>query len=217
MRPREVKVFLFVSMCIFTIGCKQRKESFNVEMPVLVDKSQPPVIGIYVYPTRHGPRTADELEPQVIIAVWPDGQVLWSKDLLQGGRPYYEGKIPAERINEFFKILSSRGIFKDPTRNHVFVGPDSDFTVIAIFADGKRVTMGSQHELYERPGVLATADGILALEGRFRDRVWAKQPNEYKRFRELWTVIRDAATELFPDEENSTKDLHFTIRTLSAE
>ncbi|MHC4798619.1 MAG: hypothetical protein ACYTF1_18440 [Planctomycetota bacterium] len=191
-------------------GCKKEDEvSVDVEMPVLIGKARAPNIAIYSNPYAHT-ITPRELEPQVIIVVWSDGQVIWSDDTLYGGRPYFMGRIASVTLSEFIKELTNRGLFKDSTRNDDYISLDSDHLVIAICDGSNRVMMSSDHELYEtHPDVIGTAEGIMTLEGRSREWVRDKQPRYYKRFRKLWADIREASTKLIPSEGQPAGDIHF--------
>ena len=49
------------------------------------------VLAIYPEDLGRAPR-----DPALILAIWPDGQIVWSKDRLKGGAPYYAGRIAKE-------------------------------------------------------------------------------------------------------------------------
>jgi hypothetical protein len=205
-------------------GCKEDETSFDngdetsfdVHMPVLIGKAQAPTVAIYRNPFAHY-AVPVEWEPQVILAAWSDGQVVWSDDIW-GGRPYFVGRITPAQLREFIKELADRGVFKNSTRNDEYLSVDSDDLVIAICDGSNRVSMVSDHELYEtHPDVIGTADGILVLEGRSREQVRAQQPRYYKRFRKLWAEIREASTKLIPSEGQPAGDIHFEWGTLAGE
>ncbi|MHC4462374.1 MAG: hypothetical protein ACYS6W_12895 [Planctomycetota bacterium] len=184
-------------------------------MAASVGNVEAPIIAIYVDASGRLWVPPEEDEVRIILAVWKDGRVIFSKDRLSGGRPYFSGKIRPERIDSFFKKLSKGKVFEDQLRNRSYFGPDSDYMVIGISRGRERVNMQSWDELFEtNPNLVGTDHGILALEGRSREEVWAEQPEWYKRFREIWAEIRNAADALIPEEGEPAKAVNFEIRYL---
>jgi hypothetical protein len=191
------------------VSVKEDEVSVDVEMSVLVGKAQAPTVAIYSNPFAHTV-SEREWEPQVILAVWQDGYVVWSDDMLYGGRPYFMGRIAPAQLREFIRDLADQGVFKNSTRNDGYIPCDSDHLVIAICDGSNRVSISSAHELYEtHPDVIGTAEGIMILEGRSPERVWDEQPRYYKRFRKLWADIRESSTQLIPIEGQPAGDIHF--------
>ncbi len=45
---------------------------------------------------------------RVIIAIWPDGTIVWSSSLEKGGKPYTCGDIPVEDLRALFRRLTER-------------------------------------------------------------------------------------------------------------
>jgi len=189
----------------------------KVNMPVVADKAQTPIIAIYRVTEGVRLVTPDKLEDsyagvRLILAVWQDGNVLWS-DSEGGGPPYYWGHVDKSRIDSFFSDLSACGVFSDCVRFSSYYAIESTYEVIAIEYKGKQVNMESDHES-ERfyKDTIATAEGLLALEGRSREGVWSGQPDSYKRFRKLWSDIREEANKLVPSEAELTEDVSIEIR-----
>ncbi|MHC5076188.1 MAG: hypothetical protein ACYTFM_07150 [Planctomycetota bacterium] len=180
----------------------QVEESFYVRLPALVDKEETPIIGIYTTPHDHvlTPLTDEDFEPQVIIAVWSDGQVVCSKDQLYGGRPYFMGNIPQETITGFIKEVSTHGAFNASYRYCSNNGLDSSNIVIAINHDENKLNMESWHEY--------VGDTKSA---------WFHGSITYMRFVKAWDVIRQASSELIPTELEPIDNIHFEIRSYEDE
>jgi hypothetical protein len=179
----------------------------SVSMLVIIGESETPVVGLYVNTGWMWERSIDSSgssiwlpvgRERVIIAVWADGRVVWSKDQLWGGEPYFVGKIPRERIDSFLEQLRRLHVFKDPLRSSDYIyTPDFRFTTIAIFTGSEMAEMCSEHEFWE----LSRRKQMLAEESR-----------DFRRFCKVWAEIREAAKDLIPSEGQPAGDLQFEIR-----
>lgn len=198
-------------------GCKSPLQSCrcDVKTAALVDEPEVPVIAIYRVTAGMRARiTPEEREPQIILAAWNDGGIVWSDDEIRGGRPYHEGHIAPHRLSSFFKELTARGVSAERLERRSYFGPDSDYLAIALCSGRYSLDLQSWHELFEtRPNTVATARAISPLTDKSRQQVLAEQPEDYRRFREFWTFIRTAARELVPDAEQPAPELHFERRS----
>jgi len=145
-------------------------------------------------------------EPNVILAAWPDGRVVWSADRLEGGPPYREGKIEPEKIADLFKQFDADGLFSDESLNQPNFGPDSSYTSLLVKFGKKQVEMQSWHELYEALGkAVAKRSGLVGLEGRRRLDVLRHEPAEYVGYRFVWSETRGRMMDLIPDESQPSR------------
>ena len=153
-----------------------------------------PLVAIY---TSDGRWTSERPEPQVIAALWADGQIIWSAT--NSGRPYRQGRFSPDKLNTLLAKLDRKGVFTNQSLARPNVGPDSSFTTIAIDDGRRQLKMESWHEFFERnTNLVATASGIEPLAGRVRERVLQGQPAEYRNYRSTWSEIRQAVTGLIP-------------------
>jgi hypothetical protein len=157
-----------------------------------------------LYTEDHGLRSAGK--PQLILAVWGDGRVLWSEDRLRGGAPYRVGQIAPRRLTSLLSRLERDGFFADPKLSRSHFGPDAQFTTILVKSGKKQLKMQSWHELFEAGGkVVATKAGLVALEGRSRLAVLRKEPADYLHFRLAWSELRDSTSGLILSESKPIK------------
>lgn len=183
----------------------------NTALPRLIGIQDEPRLCIFVTAVGEVMRPL-HLEPAVILAVWEDGQVVWSKNAVEGGSPYLVGKIDPRALTDVLAKLDNLNLFRDPRLSSSYYGPDSLFTVIAVADQHRQLRMESWHELAEsNPKVVATSRGIMSLDSRTRDSVIAAEPEEYRTFRRAWKEIRDIARGLVPIDGRPASDLRFIL------
>jgi len=137
--------------------------------------------------------------PQFVAALWSDGRIVWSESRVQGAPPYQQGRFPHEKLAALMETLDRQGVFNDKALARAWLGPDSKFTTIAIDDGRRRLKMQSWHELFEqKTNLVATAAGITPLRGQKREDVLQAQPEEYRRFRNTWSEIRQVVAALIP-------------------
>ncbi|QJE98683.1 hypothetical protein [Luteolibacter luteus] len=141
-------------------------------------------------------------KPDILVAVWPDGSILWSKDREDGGPPYLSGKTDPAKVTAFLTKLDKEGVFKKGPDDLVYVGPDASYHEIDLLRGNHYVYLQSWHELYERnPKTVGTSHGLAIIgEGETREQILAKETAEYRAYRQLWKEIRDFTTSLIPPQ-----------------
>lgn len=141
--------------------------------------------------------------PKVIASVWGDGSMVWSKDSLNGGPPYFTAKLKPDDVAAVFKSIDNAGAFEFPKEQRSHFGPDSQFTTILVRRGGKELKLASWHELYEANGkLIAAAHGLTGLDDRKLIPALAKEPAEYLHFRMTWLELRLAVANLIPKSGN---------------
>jgi len=200
----------FVSLGLFLIpvfvGCDnqsgdsppQDNAQCPERMPYWPDKALRPAVAIYRQPG-HSDHRRGIHRPQVILAIWSDGTVIWSHDWLKGGPPYYVGQIQEGRLKEAISLLQQRGIFTVdyPCETHITI--DASYIIIAILAEGHRLEFASSHELFEDdPRLVCTDYGVTSLDGRDREAVLQSQSRRYREFRKNWSILREILQSLIP-------------------
>jgi hypothetical protein len=132
------------------------------------------------------------------VAVWDDGRVVWSGDLLDGGAPYRQAFVSADAVRTTREELM-RALGAMPRRDYVV--PDAASAQFTVRLDEHYLEASSSHELFEsNPGLVAVDGGIESLEGRSRADVLRKASPEWRAFRDEWVSARGALERMVPAE-----------------
>lgn len=160
-------------------------------------ESGDPVLAIY--PEDHG---MGERDPEsLVVAIWTDGRVVWSKDRLNGGAPYLAGRIDAEDVRSLLSRFEQDGLFADETLGNARFGPDSAYTTLLVRSGKKQLQMKSWHEVFEANGkAVAGRHGVSGLEGRRRLEALRNEPADYLFYRFVWSETRGRIIDLIPNE-----------------
>jgi hypothetical protein len=143
--------------------------------------------------------------PGIILVAWADGHVVWSRDRLRGGPPYYERNVDPNTITTALSRFQRDGLFASGKLSRSNFGPDSKFTTILLRSGKKQLKMQSWHELAEARGAVVTSAGIMSSQyGRTRVEALAREPAEYLHFRLIWSETRRSLDELIPANGNQT-------------
>lgn len=127
------------------------------------------------------------VSPQLIVALWEDGSVVWSSNPIEGGPPYRKGRIERETVSRL--LASVDDALEDQALQRPWVAFESRFTTILLQVDGREVRMRLDDDITVRD------DGPVA---------------EYEHFRASWDAIRRQVTELLP-EHGTTVDGQLTL------
>jgi hypothetical protein len=154
-----------------------------------------------IYVQSYGLSTDGRAPDRLIFAAWPDGRVIWSENLTQGGKPYRTAIIHPATLDKVFATIKRNGYFNDTSLEQTRFGPDSSTTVVYLRAKRDQLRMQSWHELYEAGGkVVATEAGLVPLAGRSRPEVLRGASAEFLYYRLAWSELRLAAAALVPAE-----------------
>jgi len=135
---------------------------------------------------------AQKLNDDLILAVFEDGMVIQSENAI-GGPPFLLGHLSRNKMDHLHQVLDS--ILSSGIESQSYLGPDASYTTIVV-ADPEtgKVALGlsSWHELYEVPGkIVASQNGLVALEGRTPNSVKDKWSRQYAEFRKDWDILRN--------------------------
>jgi hypothetical protein len=103
----------------------------------------------------------------LILAIWPDGSVVWSTDRLGGGPPYRTGTVDPKRVTALLSAFEKDGAFADEKLKRPRFNSHMSFMTILVKSGKRQLKMQSCHELGEASGNLVdTGLGPSWLEGR---------------------------------------------------
>jgi hypothetical protein len=127
-----------------------------------------PVAAIYYVhafqPDREHPVDPMDNLDDLIIVIWPDGQILWSDNLIAGGPPYSVGKIKKEAFDKLFHKLAHCDAFKPSLfGHHILAYVDVGFTRMVASNGTGAMEFISVHELYNDPyyDMFLTEEGLV--------------------------------------------------------
>ena len=153
------------------------------------------VIAVYVEDWRLGSDGASKL----IVAIWGDGQVVWSEKRELGGPPYRCAVIEKARMSELLSTISDAGYCVNAEVNKPMCGPDEQFSVIFVKREEKLLKMQSSHEIRDALHRIAVRDGATppARQLRWLD-VLSQMSREELFYRVAWKDVRSIIQELVP-------------------
>ena len=159
--------------------------------------------------TTHDWGRASDGQPKLVVAVWSDGVIVWSKNRIAGGAPYLRGKIEPTSCSTLLKRLDHDGYFANESLSQTHFGPDSQFTSILIKNENKKIEMQSWHELFELSGkIVCTSSGATGLKGKRLESL-ANATKEYVHYRLAWAELRLMINQLLPTTGQTTNgDIH---------
>jgi hypothetical protein len=164
----------------------QPDESIGLVVDADADVADHAVLSIVVL---HGHRRSGPSYPNLVVAIWPSGRIVWGKDLLRGGPPYREGHVSPKALLAFRERLTAAGIMDGSAfgkgGSYVVSGGS---TRVWIFWDDARVETGSSRDLY-----------LHADEG------------ESPEFAEAWKTLKSEVEKLIPDESTLLPEYDFQI------
>jgi hypothetical protein len=100
-----------------------------------------PVVAIYAMNWTTRPR-----EPQLISALWADGNIIWSESPIKGGPPYRKGRFNSAKLSDCMDKWDRQGAFGKEADSG-FVVPDFSLTNIEIDDGRRHAHLLSTHEL----------------------------------------------------------------------
>jgi len=157
-----------------------------------------------LYVEDHGRAPGGQDRSALILAIWPDGQAVWSEDGITGGPPYRTGQVDADGLKSLHEQIVLDGAFDMPELSRSRFGPDSRFTTLLVKSGGKSLAMQSWHELFEEGGKIVVGDhGARALEVQLRLAALKEEPAEYLFYRFVWSELQSRMLRLLPDESQT--------------
>lgn len=161
----------------------------------------PPAIAVSI--EGGGMRLDWQSYPRIIMAVWPDGKIIWSKDPTKGGPPFRVSRIEPAKIQALLKKFEKKSVLQIDEFRHSWVVPDSTYHSIWLSTGAEHLRVKTSHELFESNSNLVVANGyVSSLEGRKREEVITSDTQNFQAFRKLWTDLRTSISRLIPLKGN---------------
>jgi hypothetical protein len=186
------------------MGCETIPPSTIIDRVIRInDQSDNPCIVIYVM-------NYFAEDPNIVFALWPNGRVIWSRDQLSGGSPYYESILDQKQIRHFFSVLDQEGVFKS-SRNKYDYLPLSDlgkYHFITLCWKGKEAYYVSDHEFYPEHSNTRSVSWIY-IDGPYKGKIGSSDSAEYLEFRRDWSSIREKVGQLIPQERGTAVNVQF--------
>jgi hypothetical protein len=160
---------------------------------------KPPIISIFYECDGISIQTNKIAAPALILAIWQDGNAIWSMDRKRGGPPYRTAQLNLKHVRESFRQLEEKYAGTDNKKVVAWRALGSHYISVAI--KGKRASrrLESWHELFnDIPGLVVIDGNVLTLNGRSRREILKKASAEYKKFLSEWNGITETAWKLIP-------------------
>jgi hypothetical protein len=162
------------------------------------EPTNPPVAAIVQIP---GMPTLEQkyVGPQVVVACWPDGRIIWSAT--NAGPPFKQGQFDPAKLSALIKNLESKSTF-DTNLIQTYLATDTSYTFIGIANGSRHLLLSSWHEGFKHnTNLVVTAEGVRTLtSGETHESVMQAQPESYKKFLQTWSEIKTNLTALIPQK-----------------
>ena len=179
-------------------------------VPVIKGEHRHPVVAVWREDWNIA--TGTDPGPFLITAIWEDGRVVWSKDNLRGGQPYYQGKVDRTALQKVLSRIDEAGAFAASWVRRTNFGPDSFCTGMFVVRGPKSFLSHSWHELAEQnPNVVASSSGLTSLQGKSREEFLKTDDKDYLKYRALWGKMRTEVASLIP-KTGEKKGLSFELK-----
>ena len=150
--------------------------------------------------------------PQLIVAIWDSGVILWSTNAIYGGEPYFCGNVENHNsVHELLRSWEKMG-WLSAKYSCGNVGPGAKYIGIFISTGTNTLYTQSWHEIFEQnTNLVARSSGVTALDGRNRETVLQNDKPEYQQYRAAWTEIRAQVNALLPPIGDAVEDVSIKI------
>jgi len=158
---------------------------------------------VAVYVAGRGGLEGKGILPWLVVAVWRDGRVISSEDLVEGGRPYFRSQIDPESAAGLILTLREIAV-KSGVPSTIRPGiPDYSKMVIQFRTVDGVYALGSGHELQEDEEWVTTDRGIIRVpDGQSPQKVLVANSSEsYMRFRRVWAAMREVIGKVVPKKK----------------
>lgn len=179
----------------------------SIRMPEIQGVKERPVAAIYCdcEGLSTVPPRAVRRGVSALVVVWADGKVLWSKNRVSGGPPYFRGCVPCELVTHVIARVER------PEAGVKFVyipyRPGGCMVRIAVDTPSKAFSTFSQHELFHdtfNSGGDALTEKSESLE--------VTGDSAIRQFRENWRNTKECILSVIPAQGERIGNVHFVLR-----
>ena len=169
---------------------------------------------IVAYVNASNPPPGDQRFPALILAVWQDGRVVRSANLIQGGPPFLQGHVPGQKVNDAIQRLTLRAVESNVEPRTLHSGPDYRETTLQFrTSDGHVFEITSWHEIMEEDGEYLYGRGwVRVIDKESIPAIIARRTPEYREFRQVWECLRATINELLPQNAQPIGNPEFLFR-----
>jgi hypothetical protein len=144
--------------------------------------------------------------PGLILAAWPDGQMIFSADR-SGDPPYRTGRVEPNAMAALADRFEQDGLFAD-TKLKGNLGFDARYHTILIRSGKRQVELVSWHEAGEAMGRwVDDGEALCLLDGRRRLEVLRGSKADWLFYRFVWSETRGRLCDLIPAESAPIKGM----------
>jgi hypothetical protein len=167
-------------------------DSHIIPIPMEKGRTALPLLAIFTMPGESAGAPCG-----IITLIWPNGRILWSRDGLRGGPPYYEDTLQQQEEEGLVATLRELGVFEDPSLTGVSGELEQSFVVISGIHGGKGFCMASGHE-FEQASVrhVQTTSGIGETRDARAQGPSVKEAVADTRYGDIWVSIRSRVRRL---------------------
>ena len=182
--------------CLFAVALTATITSTAVAEEARSLKSEECIASVFFHDTPYSNRPGTHL----VLAIWEDGAVVYSTERVEGGPPFFTGKVNPEDVKQLVEKLSYSGVFSDDFPDRFKVVHHYPYTEIRLTEGSTVRSLASFHEVTEEAKGLATDAGIRIGNHGAKVTELASSPQEYLVFRLIWSEIRHELDLLRPKD-----------------
>ncbi len=144
-----------------------------------------------------------DLQERFVFAIYKDGFAVWSKDLINGGPPFYSGSIDIDKFNSFIKIFESKYFFRTYSKRFLLYTPLGELnrpsSSIFVRNGQEFIVMQSGWEFHEQhPDKVLLSNGQLIRMKPTENKaeILSREDKDYIQRRQDWNEIKSNLIEL---------------------
>jgi hypothetical protein len=141
-------------------------------------------------------------QPDLITAMWADGEVIWSADPVLGGAPYWRGRIEPAAFRDLRDRMTDAAARSGSPPGAAYTGPDASYNIIYFrTADGRVFSIGSWGDPYPDDDLAGRDEHAWPrVAETWREMQTARDSEHwnYGSIVRLWGTLRGAVYEALP-------------------
>lgn len=177
------------------------------------------------------------------IAIWPNGRMLWAKDMRYGIGPYYEGRVSSKSVRDLVEEIRRQGIFAryrngvicstvSTTEDTIVVYDGSQYLYLGIAEDAVERVIRRQWEQRKRQtngqspshghdidaSSKTFSEYVARLSEKEKDRIIeASYLSDWIKHRRNWLILKRLITSLIPKNGKRIGNVTLKSHTIDIE